>query len=56
MPSLWPHVLGVVTSDSTVIPMTSEHQGWVAPPTPFTPFRSPFSKLSKGNEMMLFIF
>lgn len=24
--------------------------------TPFTPLRSPFSKLSRGNEMMLFIF
>lgn len=55
MPSLWPHVLGGVTVDSTVTPMTSERQD-LAPPTPFTPFRSPFSKLSKGNEMMLFIF
>lgn len=24
--------------------------------TPFTPFRSPFSKLSRGKEMMLFMF
>lgn len=24
--------------------------------TPLTPFRSPFSKLSRGKEMMLFIF